>query len=310
MNDSFVFHADFIDHLPEEYIQTWTMYAVRYGIYGIVPKFDDPLHAELWRKIKTRIDTDRGNYKERVEYINQYNAYRKALKNGSIPSDTTFESFKTFKTFKTFNTNENISNNSTDTSLVYVSDNVSVSEYVSEYEYVSDNVSDASPQVDATYPSVRTMADSIFNKLKDAHLPCNKGNPITFLQMDFANGMRHIHKTPELKGLHSDEIIGAVENYIKVLKDEDSYLTKPMNFYSLVKSKIFYDLLPSNFNADSFKKYDAENKQQKKTSKIYMPDVCPNCSKPLLFWNAEKDVYICDGCHAEHSFDSIMGDYL
>lgn len=134
--ESFVFHSDFIDHLPPELQAEWAMYCIEYGLNDNEPQFNDVLHAELWRKLKDRIDTDRDSYNQRVSYNAMYNEYKKQLKAGLIPQGTTFENFKTlksFKSFKTFEKLENFSNISTESRREYDSD--SESEYESESEY-------------------------------------------------------------------------------------------------------------------------------------------------------------------------------
>ena len=57
MRESFIFHAEYIDDLPDDYKPTFTMYAVNYGIYGTEPSLTG-LEVALWAKIKRRIDHD------------------------------------------------------------------------------------------------------------------------------------------------------------------------------------------------------------------------------------------------------------
>ena len=55
--ESFVFHREYIDDLPEEYKPVFAMYAINYGIYGMEPELTG-LETALWTKIKRRIDYD------------------------------------------------------------------------------------------------------------------------------------------------------------------------------------------------------------------------------------------------------------
>lgn len=57
MRESFIFHAEYIDDLPEDYKGVFGMYALNYGIYEIEPTVSG-LEKALWLKIKRRIDSD------------------------------------------------------------------------------------------------------------------------------------------------------------------------------------------------------------------------------------------------------------
>ena len=305
MRESFVFHSDFIDHLPEELKIEWAMYCINYGLYEKEPKFNDVLHAELWRKLKDRIDADRATYEQKLNYTTLYNEYKKLLKSGDIPKDTTFENFKTlkdFKSFKNFKNFENFENNlkiSTDTRREFDSEFVSVSdsEFVSEYEYDSVSVSDAPNKAS---PSQINYSKELFNLFKDAGLPCSKGNEISFLQTDFKNALNYLHKTSEYQHITSDDVIGAVRNYIEVLNDESSYVSTKMNFFSLVKSKMFYNLLPSNFDVNNFKDWNAKTEKKETEEDSIQTDreyqECPSCHEVMMYYHRKKQRYICCSC--------------
>lgn len=66
IRESFVFHAEYISDLPDEYVQQYTMYAVNYGICGIEPALTG-LELSLWAKIKRRIDSDVKAWEETKE---------------------------------------------------------------------------------------------------------------------------------------------------------------------------------------------------------------------------------------------------
>lgn len=66
MRESFVFHADYICDLPDDYKAEFTSYTVNYGLYEIEPPIKEgTLEFSLWVKIKRRIDTEREKY-ERI----------------------------------------------------------------------------------------------------------------------------------------------------------------------------------------------------------------------------------------------------
>jgi DNA-directed RNA polymerase subunit M/transcription elongation factor TFIIS len=155
-------------------------------------------------------------------------------------------------------------------------------------------------------PSHAAYSKKVFELFKGADLPCSKGNEISFLQTDFKNALSYLHKTPEYSGISSEDVIGAVTNYISVYKDPGSYVTTKMNFYSLVKSKMFYNLLPANFDSQNFKKFGASNEhqeEQKPLPKTYRK--CPKCGAVKLWYNNKSQSYFCDSC-----FSDVKGDEL
>lgn len=306
MRESFVFHADFIDHLPEELKTQWAMYCINYGLYETEPQFEDVLHAELWRKLKDRMDADSEAYNKKLATSTEYNRYRKLLKTGEIAKGTTFEEYRnSLNNLNILNISNNL-NNSTDTLREY--DSVSDSEYVSEYEYVS--VSDAPSTLT---DSQKNYSNKIFNIFKEAGLPCSKGNELTFMQTDFKNAISYIHNSEELKNFSSQDIVQACKNFVTVYKNEQCYLKNKWNFFALVKSKSFYNLLPGNFDIENF--YNFQSKQSKaeeekpEEKKVYSFKPCPSCKAEMkVFWNQNKNKYECDNCHKLFGFDEYLGE--
>lgn len=179
---------------------------------------------------------------------------------------------------------------------VNVNDNVNVN--------VNDNVNE-----DLNSPSSlpSSYSKQIFNILSEANLPCCKKNEITFIQTDFKNALSYLHSTSEYQHIHSDEIIGAVKNYIEVLNNPDTYLKGKMNFFSLVKSKIFYNLLPANFDMNNFLDFKKKPKEeQSDRKKEYTAEICPHCgSKTMLFFD-ERMEFVCDTCGKHTTVDEYM----
>ncbi|MCQ2082814.1 MAG: hypothetical protein MJZ11_14300, partial [Lachnospiraceae bacterium] len=134
MRESFVFHADFIDHLPEELKTQWAMYCINYGLYETEPQFEDVLHAELWRKLKDRMDADSDSYEVKKQNQKIWRA-----KNHAKEGRATEEELSLLGSLGILGNSQNSQNLPLDSHYEY--DSVSDSEYVSEYEYVS--VSDA-----------------------------------------------------------------------------------------------------------------------------------------------------------------------
>lgn len=63
MKESFVFHAEYIEDLPERYKADFMRYTVNYGLYGEIPPLDEnTLEYSLWKKIARRIDAEAEKY--------------------------------------------------------------------------------------------------------------------------------------------------------------------------------------------------------------------------------------------------------
>lgn len=63
MRDSFVFHADYICDLPDEYKTRFAMYAINYALNDERPQLEG-LELSLWKKIARRIDTEAAKYRD------------------------------------------------------------------------------------------------------------------------------------------------------------------------------------------------------------------------------------------------------
>ena len=64
MRESFVFHAEYIEDLPEEYKARFIEYTVNYGLTGKSPEIEDgTLESTVWKKITRRIDAEAEKYR-------------------------------------------------------------------------------------------------------------------------------------------------------------------------------------------------------------------------------------------------------
>ena len=64
MRESFVFHKDYIEDLPDQYKTEFIQATINYGLYGENPPFNDgTLEKALWAKIARRIDAEAEKYK-------------------------------------------------------------------------------------------------------------------------------------------------------------------------------------------------------------------------------------------------------
>lgn len=315
MRESFVFHADFIDHLPDDYKVEWSMHIINYGIFEIEPQFDNVLVAELWRKIKDRIDNDRQTYEEKKEKNKlKIQKWREAHGIGSNSVTVTSGYKRLQEVTDGYNELQEVTPY-TDTLGVYDSDSVSEYDSEYEYEYVSDTVTDSDAKKgtpSSLSPSQTEYSKQIFTIFKDAGLPCSNKNELSFLQTDFKNAISFIHKSDDLKNFSSKDIICACKNYVILLNDSQTYYKQKHNFYSLVKSKIFYNLLPGNFDINSFKKFETKTVAGETTEteekKVYSPKPCPSCGKKKVYWSQKSGCYVCDDCHKHFDFDEYLGE--
>lgn len=64
MRESFIFHKDYIEDLPDQYKTEFMQATINYGLYGENPPFkDETLEMALWAKIVRRIDAETEKYK-------------------------------------------------------------------------------------------------------------------------------------------------------------------------------------------------------------------------------------------------------
>lgn len=63
--ESFVFHAEYIDDLPDDYKACFSEYIIKYGLYGeLPPLMEQTLEYTIWQKIQRRIDAEAQKYAE------------------------------------------------------------------------------------------------------------------------------------------------------------------------------------------------------------------------------------------------------
>ena len=269
---------EYIEGVPEELEAQYAMYAINYARYGKEPELTDWRDVRMWNKTKQRIDEEAEKYEKRCSNLKHH---------------------------KTPKTEERIDNEST-TNRQRI-DNESAGEYEFEYESEFENEteteSDAPEEPLRESPPLQTYAKKIFDIFQAAGLPCARGNFISFLQRDFKNGIGQLHKT--YGRLHSDDVIGAAENYARTVNDPESFITGKYSFDRFVTFKNFVDYLPANYNPDNFKdmkKQTATDPPKRKTWKL---DECPGCHAQALEWDNEKQTYRCRNCGKTYTYEKI-----
>lgn len=93
MRDSFIFRQSFVADLPEERKLEFIRYIYQYGINGEEPKLNS-MDLAFWNMIKTKIDKDNKAYSNKLNALQMFNAYKKAVKTGEIADSVTFKEYK------------------------------------------------------------------------------------------------------------------------------------------------------------------------------------------------------------------------
>lgn len=286
--ESFVFHFDYIEDVPEELQAQYAMYAINYARYGQEPELTDWRDIKMWNKTKQRIDEESEKYEKKCSNLKNHRIEKRNIESTSNRDRVENE-----------NTGSTIENekSSGDTEYEYDTESVTESEIENEYE--------APEKVpDRTTPSASNFSNTLFEIFQEAGLPCANGNPITFLQRDFKNAMAHIHRTPELSGLHSRDIITACENYAKTVNDPGSYIKGRYSLDRFVTFKNFADFLPANFNRDNFQGRNNSPAPQEITTMRWM-ETCPGCKQKALAFSNDTSKYICTKCGKSYEYEEI-----
>lgn len=93
MRDSFIFHAEYVELLPQKYKEIFTMYAINYGIYGTEPELEkESLEWTVWQFIKPRItsDCEKRDAKIKAGKAHKGNQWKVKKTNQNKPGKTAF----------------------------------------------------------------------------------------------------------------------------------------------------------------------------------------------------------------------------
>lgn len=69
--ESFVFHFEYIQDIPDELRSHWTMAIIDYAQTGLEPDFNDWRDVKVWNRIKDRIDSEGEKYQKRSQNLRQ-----------------------------------------------------------------------------------------------------------------------------------------------------------------------------------------------------------------------------------------------
>ena len=342
---SFIMHEEYLVDVPEECKKDFAFYILEYGLYGHVPKLKG-FEFTFWKSVQRRIDTDKIKYqimvyKNRITAINSrirkntasekdpdnLKEYHQILtklqerleeltfianntRNMSCPTCNTCNTKDTKdtenhdeSTCNTCNTQPYYSYSYNDSYSDIDSDSYSDNEFYSEDDddiEVGTQTPPPPPPLMQT-PSEEKFAEQVFEKFKNAGLPCQKGDLFKFKCADFRMALS------SLKGLHSDDILKAIDNYITELNNPDSYELKKMSFDTLVGSKTFRNCLPDIYDVsghDNFKKYKKHNEKESPPVEHHY-EICPVCGQMTFEWKNDFQMYECDNCHHKATYEEV-----
>lgn len=297
LRESFIFHFDYIEDVPQELQATYAMYAINYARYGIEPELTDWRDVKMWNKTKERMDGEFEKYEKKCSNLKNHKKKTNDAPRIDIESTPNRERLDT-ETTTPSTENEKSSG-----------DTVSVS--VTDTEYEPENESEAPAAPIRQSPSQVQYSKILFEIFQEAGLPCANGNQVTFLMRDFSNAMAYLHKTPGLDHLHSSDVIEACRNYARVINSGQSYMTGKYSLDRFVTFKNFTDFLPGNFYPENFQKkeapsFDRNGKRiQAPPEKKVWYEKCPGCGQKLLAYSNELQKYTCCGCGQTFTFEEV-----
>lgn len=286
LRESFVFHFDYIEDIPEELQAQYAMYAINYARYGIEPELTDWRDVKMWNKTKERMNGEFEKYEKKCSNLKNHKS--------SKPEQPRIDTEST-------SNRERLDSESSLENEKSSGDTVSVS--VTDTEYEPENESEAPQAPTRNTPSQVQYSKILFEIFQEAGLPCANGNPVTFMMRDFANAMTYIHKTPALTQIHSNDIIEACKNYAKVINSGTSYMTGRYSLDRFVTFKNFTDFLPANFYAENFQKKGGADPEKPEPQTWY--ETCPTCGKKQLIWSNELQKYCCNSCGKTHTYEEV-----
>lgn len=350
MADTFIMHPEWILDLPQEYQNVFLRYIFDYGTQGIVPNLTG-LENTVWIKIQRQIDDDKARRQAQVENgkkggapVGNNNAAKNNQKQPTTSENNPIQPNSTQNNPIQPNSSENNLNvygnvydnvNEYGEGDVHDADKIGVkatqggispspppqktqektqntgdvsknSEVVSNCHVFADEIpkdeKNDMPVSDFLSPPQRDYCQQVYDFYKKHNLPCRD---IVSFQSDFYN-------TYSLrKGHHPDDILKALENYVKVLENPNYYYTYKHNFADFLKPKTLNKFLPGYFVADNFKNWDVQKNEQEQENakpklteqekkmialKATHPTKCKYCGGELYNLGGDGYDWICKKC--------------
>ena len=154
--------------------------------------------------------------------------------------------------------------------------------------------------------NLKPLAELSFDLLKGANLPCQNGDYDAFVKKDFMPAV------DTLRYFEVIDVVESLENYIRELKDDTSYVKKQYTFEEFIKSKTFKNCLKVNYRHENFIKFGTEKMQDRNKKEVTPeqkefkniinahPAECVYCKKTLVdSSNGLKTSWFCRNCEKE-----------
>ncbi|MCQ2594802.1 MAG: hypothetical protein MJ196_06015 [Treponemataceae bacterium] len=250
MRESFVFHAEYIQDIPEDLQPVYAMYAINYALKDIEPVLTDWRDVRDWNKVKARIDSDCTQWEETK------NARSEAGRRGGLKSGETRakqnEAKRSNASFASSKTKQNEANEAES-----VNDSVNVNDSVSVCGCVNDSVNDCESDCESDLttnpldPAFNYNA-VIFSLVKSLNEKSRHKLPVNYNQFAFES--KEAREFLEVtRGLHSNEQLQTVKNLFEVLNlDNPRYY--PRSWQQFCRQVPEY--LPGNFDISRYRQKD------------------------------------------------------
>ena len=294
MRESFIFHAEYIDDLPEEFKSVFAMYAINYGIYEREPSLSG-LESALWTKIKRRIDHDKN------EWESIKNKRSEAGKKGGVKSAESRSTAKQEQANEAM-LNQNEAKASTakqEQANEAVNVFVNVNEFVNDDDNVGESPENLPPPPPILSEPQENYSKIVFEKFKNAGLPCQNGDFFKFQSCDFRLALQ------KLKRYHHNDILATIDNYITELKNPDSYVNQEYSFDNFIGTKTFSKCLPSNYRPQNFKIFASKIPKAEEQTERHFYEKCLKCGVKMMEWKTPLQKYKCDSCGSTFSWEEV-----
>ena len=305
----FVFYETFyevLSILPDDLKLKFYTALTEYGLFNKEPEFTG-IEKALWLQMKFGIDSAKERYARRVENgkkggapKNNQNAEKTTENNLGEPKTTENNLGEPKTTENNLNDNDNVNDNVNDKENDDGDDNKNIP----RGEKSPEKAGALPPSPPLLSEPQKEYSRVIFEKFRNAGLPCQKSDFFKFQSCDFRLALQKI------KGFSSNEVLAAVDNYIFELKNPESYQLREYSFDNFVGSKTFSNCLPANYRTQNFKKYAKEipkggGSPPDGNGKQHFYTGCPKCGQRLLEWDTPLQKYKCRSCGAVLAWEEV-----
>ncbi len=293
--NTFIFYETIEEMLmeleDEDYI-VFSKAVMRYGLHDIEPEFTG-IKKALWTQIKFCIDNSKSYRKTQ---------YENGCKGGRPPKpqkadNTNYEKKEIDETQNNPIKPDETQNNPNVNVNVNMNGNVNLNDD-DDMNSECENQNLPPPPPILSEPQ-ENYSKIVFEKFKNAGLPCQNGDFFRFQSCDFRLALQ------KLKGYHHNDILAAIDNYIAELKNPDSYVNQEYSFDNFIGTKTFSKCLPSNYRPQNFKIFTSKIPKAEVQTERHFYDKCLKCGVKMMEWKNPLQKYKCDSCGSTFSWEEV-----